>query len=163
PATEAVPYFEQLGPLVNQMMPIVEASPVYSMARNASGDAWKLLLNTAEALIPGSDMESLVSLNNFVDQLPSVFGQVKFSFDTIDQTDLLEETLKPRMESIGGTVEKVQLNGNHITPCIQEPKWQVGYIYTPADAIAQGLKTLSLNEIRILSKTISGWFGRFED
>lgn len=45
--------------------------------------------------------------------------QVKFSFDTIDQTDLLEETLKPRMESIGGTVEKVQLNGNHITPCIQ--------------------------------------------
>lgn len=193
PATEAVPYFEQLGPLVNQMMPIVEASPVYSMARNASGDAWKLLLNTAEALIPGSDKESLVSLNNFVDQLPSVFGQVtegisefkptpsenldcfkksynvqhtllvKFSFDTIDQTDLLEETLKPRVESIGGTVEKVQLNGNHITPCIQEPKWQVGYIYTPADAIAQGLKTVSLNEIRILSKTISDWFGRFED
>lgn len=193
PATEAVPYFEQLGPLVNQMMPIVEASPVYSMARNASGDAWKLLLNTAEALIPGSDKESLVSLNNFVDQLPSVFAQVtegmsefkptpsenldcfkksynvqhtllvKFIFDTIDQTDLLEETLKPRVESIGGTVEKVQLNGNHITPCIQEPKWQVGYIYTPADAIAQGLKTLSLNEIRILSKTISGWFGRFED
>ena len=28
----------QLGPLVNQMMPIVEASPVYSMARNASGE-----------------------------------------------------------------------------------------------------------------------------
>lgn len=27
----------QLGPLVRQMMPIVEASPVYSMARNASG------------------------------------------------------------------------------------------------------------------------------
>ncbi|KAJ0030194.1 hypothetical protein Pint_13624 [Pistacia integerrima] len=37
PATEAVPYFEQLGPIVSQMMPIVEASPVYSMARSASG------------------------------------------------------------------------------------------------------------------------------
>ncbi|KAJ4708885.1 Eukaryotic initiation factor 4F subunit p150 [Melia azedarach] len=193
PATEAVPYFEQLGPLVNQMMPIMEASPVYSIARNASGDAWKMLLDTAGTLIPGNDKESLLSLSNFVDQLPSVFGQVtegisefkptpsenldcfkksynvqhtllvKFSFDTIDQTDLLEETLKSRVESFGGTLEKIQLNGNHITPCIQEPKWQVGDLYTPADAVAQGLKTLSLNEIKILSKTISDWFGCFED
>ncbi|KAK0571786.1 hypothetical protein LWI29_021583 [Acer saccharum] len=193
PATEAVPYFEQLGPLVSQMMPLVEASPVYSMARNASGDAWKVLLDTAGAIIPGSNQEALVSLNNFVDQLPSVFNQVtegisefkptpfenrdcfkksynvqhtllvKFNFDAIDETDLLEETLRPRVESIGGTLEKVQLNGNHITPCIQEPKWQAGYWYTPADAIAQGLKTLSLNEIRVLSKTISDWFRRFEE
>ncbi|XP_031287044.1 uncharacterized protein LOC116145737 isoform X2 [Pistacia vera] len=192
PATEAVPYFEQLGPIVSQMMPIVEASPVYSMARSASGDAWKVLLDTAGAIIPGNDQESLVSLNNFVNQLPSVFSQVtegmsefkptpsenrdcfkksynvphtllvKFSFDTIDDTDLLEETLRPRVESIGGTVEKIQLNGNHITPCVQEPKWQAGSVYTPADAIAQGLKTLSINEIRILSKTISDWFRRFE-
>ncbi|KAJ0030195.1 hypothetical protein Pint_13625 [Pistacia integerrima] len=44
---------------------------------------------------------------------------VKFSFDTIDDTDLLEETLRPRVESIGGTIEKIQLNGNHITPCVQ--------------------------------------------
>ncbi|KAL5786477.1 hypothetical protein ACOSQ2_008869 [Xanthoceras sorbifolium] len=193
PATEAVPYFEQLGPIVSQMMPLVEASPVYSMARSASGDAWKMLLDTAGAVIPGTDQEALVSLNNFVDQLPSVFNQVtegisefkptpfenrdcfktsynvqhtllvKFNFDAIDETDLLEETLRPRVESIGGTLEKVQLNGNHITPCIQEPKWQAGYWYTPADAIAQGLKTLSLNEIRVLSKTISDWFRRFED
>lgn len=27
----------QLGPLVNQMMPVVEASPMYAMARSASG------------------------------------------------------------------------------------------------------------------------------
>lgn len=45
----------------------------------------------------------------------------------------------------------------------QEPKWQVGYVYTPADAIAQVLKTLSLNETRELSRTISNWFRRFED
>ncbi|XVE53810.1 hypothetical protein DITRI_Ditri03aG0032000 [Diplodiscus trichospermus] len=193
PATEAVPYFEQLGPLVQQIMPIVEASPVYSMARSASDDAWKMFIDTAGAVIPDRDQEVLVSFTNFVDQLPSVFGQVtqgisefkptpyenreccknkynvphtllvKFNFDTIDETDLLEETLKPRVESIGGTLEKVQLSGNHITPCVQEPKWQAGYVYTPADAIAQGLKSLSLNEIKVLSRTITDWFRRFED
>ncbi|KAF2285085.1 hypothetical protein GH714_037801 [Hevea brasiliensis] len=173
PATEAVPYFEQLGPLLNQMMPIVEANPMYSMARSASGDAWKMLIDTAGAIIPDTEQEALTSITKFVDQLPSVFNQVtegvsefkpkpsenrdclrnsynvqhtllvKFSSDTIDETDLLEETLKPRVKSMGGTIEKVQLSGNHITPCIQEPKWQVGYVYTPADAIAQGLKTFT--------------------
>ena len=44
---------------------------------------------------------------------------MKFNSDTIDETDLLEETLKPRVEFNGGTLEKVQLSGNHITPCIQ--------------------------------------------
>nr|KAJ0200365.1 hypothetical protein LSAT_V11C600308490 [Lactuca sativa] len=38
PATEAVPYFEQLGPLVSQLMPVVEASPVSSMAKGATGN-----------------------------------------------------------------------------------------------------------------------------
>ncbi|KAF5726123.1 hypothetical protein HS088_TW23G00864 [Tripterygium wilfordii] len=193
PATEAVPYFEQLGPLINQMMPVVEASPIYTMARTASGDAWKYLLDMAGSMMPDNDQEGLISLNKFVDQLPSVLNQVtggisefkptpsenrdccrnsynvkhtllvKFNSDAIDETDLLEETLKPRVEAIGGTVEKVQLNGSHITPCIQDPKWQVGSVYTPADAIAQGLKTLSLNETRVLSRTISDWFRRFED
>ncbi|KAJ6914712.1 hypothetical protein NC651_016862 [Populus alba x Populus x berolinensis] len=198
PATEAVPYFEQgylkcayghvpLGPLVNQMMPVVEASPMYAMARSASGDAWKVLLDTAGAIVPDSEQEALISLTKFVDQLPSVFGQVtegisefkptpsenrdccrnlynvqhtllvKFNSDAIDETDVLEETLKPRVESIGGTIEKVQLSGSHITPCIQEPKWQAGYVYTPVDAIAQGLKTLSLNETKVLSRTICDW------
>ncbi|KAA3477344.1 Eukaryotic initiation factor 4F subunit p150 isoform 1 [Gossypium australe] len=220
-ATEAVPYFEQLGPLVRQMMPMVETSPMYSMARSASDDAWKMFIDTAGAMIPERDQEALVSFTNFVDQLPSVFGQVyspgqvdfllslcnlvsfrshkgyqsssqhllrtvnvartntmsnihywytfcafylvKFNFDTIDETDLLEETLKPRVESIVGTLEKVQLSGNHITPCVPEPKWQAGYVYTPADAIAQGFKTLSLSETKVLSRTISDWFRRFEE
>ncbi|XP_034684300.1 uncharacterized protein LOC117913433 isoform X2 [Vitis riparia] len=192
PATEAVPYFEQMGPLVRQVMPIVEASPAYSLAQNAS-DAWKGLLDMAGTMILDNDQETLVSLTNFVDQLPSVMNQVtqgisefrptpsenrecfknsynvqrtllvKFNFDAIDETDLLEEILKPRVESIGGTLEKVSLNGNHITPCIQEPKWQVGNLYTPADAIAQGLKTLSLSETRVLSRTITNWFRGLED
>lgn len=45
----------------------------------------------------------------------------------------------------------------------QEPRWQVGQLYTPADAVAQGLKSLSLNETRILARTVSDWFSRFED
>ncbi|CAK9317568.1 unnamed protein product [Citrullus colocynthis] len=192
PATEAVPYFEQLGPLTSQMMPVVQASPVYSMARSVSGDAWKILLDAAGAIVPDRDQEVLNSLTNFVDQLPSVFNQVtegisefrptpsenrdcfkcnynvqntllvKFISDTIDETNLLEQTLKTRVESINGTLEKVELSGNHITPCVQEPKWEVGYLYTPADAVAQALKSLPLRETRELAKTLCNWFERFE-
>ncbi|GJY85001.1 alpha/beta hydrolase fold protein [Tanacetum coccineum] len=121
PATEAVPYFEQLGPLVSQMMPMVEESPVSSMAKSVA-DAWKALLDTAEAMAPDYDPETRVSLDKFVYQLPSVFNQVKFNIDAIDETDLLEETLRPRVEVIDGTLDIVSLSGNHITPCIQDPK-----------------------------------------
>ncbi|XP_074314447.1 uncharacterized protein LOC141649662 [Silene latifolia] len=37
PATEVVPYFEQLGPLVSQVLPMVETTPVFSMANSLSG------------------------------------------------------------------------------------------------------------------------------
>lgn len=40
------------------------------------GDAWKVLLDTAGAIIPDSEQEALISLTKFVDQLPSVFNQV---------------------------------------------------------------------------------------
>ncbi|XP_054817962.1 uncharacterized protein LOC129317649 [Prosopis cineraria] len=192
PATEAVPYFEQLGPVVSQVMPAVEATPVYAMARSATGDAWKTMLDAVGSIVQETEREVLTSLTKFVDQLPSVMNEVtqgvsefrptpsenrdcfkssysvehtllvKFSSDTIDETDILEETLKPRVDSLGGTLEKVQLSGNHITPCIQDPKWQVGDLYTPADAIAQRLKSLSLNETKMLARTISDWFRRFE-
>lgn len=58
------------------MMPVVQASPVYSMARSVSGDAWKILLDAAGAIVPDRDQEVLNSLTNFVDQLPSVFNQL---------------------------------------------------------------------------------------
>ncbi|KAK7383421.1 hypothetical protein VNO78_29100 [Psophocarpus tetragonolobus] len=192
PATEAVPYFEQLGPAVRQMMPALEATPFYLMARNASGDAWKMMLDAVRSTLQETEQEIVNSLTKFVDQLPSVMNEVsqgvsefkptplenrecfkcsynvehtllvKFNVDAIDETDILEETLKPRVESLGGTLEKVTLSGTHITPCIQEPRWQVGKLYTPADAVAQGLKSLSLNDTKILARTISDWFRRFE-
>ncbi|KAG2390139.1 uncharacterized protein HKW66_Vig0224550 [Vigna angularis] len=192
PATEAVPYFEQLGPAVSLMMPVMEAAPFYSIARNASGDALKMVLDAVRSTLPESEQERLNSLTKFVDQLPSVMNEVsqgvsefkptpsenrdcfkcsynvehtllvKFNVDAIDETDILEKTLKPRVESFGGTLEKVTLSGNHITPCIQEVKWEVGKLYTPADAVAQGLASLSLNDTKILARTISDWFRRYE-
>uniref|UniRef100_A0A1D1Z7N4 Nucleoporin nup211 n=1 Tax=Anthurium amnicola TaxID=1678845 RepID=A0A1D1Z7N4_9ARAE len=190
PASEAVPYFEQIGPLVNQAMPAMEASPMYSMARNASGDTWKAFLDTAGALIQGYDKETVISLNRFVDQLPSVMNEVtqgtsefkptpsenrdlfkklynvshsllvKFNTDAIDETDTLEEILRPRVESVGGTLEKVSLSGNHLTPCVQDLRWPIGNRYTPVDALAQGLKSLSLNDTKVLARTILDWFNR---
>ncbi|PUZ70819.1 hypothetical protein GQ55_2G266100 [Panicum hallii var. hallii] len=187
PASEAVPYFEQIGPLFSQLMPMMEASPVYSVARNASGDAWKALFDLAGGFIREYDQEAMVSLSKFVDQLPSVMNQVtegvsefkptppenrefcknsysvpntllvKFSVDAIDDTDIVEDVLRPRVDSIGGQIKKVILSGTHLTPCIQDVKWQVGSEYTPADAVAQGLKSLALNETRVLSRTIADW------
>ncbi|KAK9101604.1 hypothetical protein Scep_025034 [Stephania cephalantha] len=192
PATEAVPYFEQLGPLVRQMAPVMETLPMYTMARNTSGDAWNAFLDTAKTVFQQYDQEAVVSLTKFADQLPSVMNQVtegtsefkptpsenrecfrnlynvphtllvKFNFDAIDETDVVEEILKPRVELIGGTLEKVVLNGNHLTPCLQDPRWQVGTIYTPADALAQGFKALALNDTRVLAKTIANWFRRVQ-
>ncbi|KAG6505610.1 uncharacterized protein LOC121986265 [Zingiber officinale] len=187
PASEAVPYFEQFGPVVSQVMPIIEQSPVYSIARNSSGDVWKALLDTAALLIQDYDREVVVSLNKFLDQLPSVMNQVtqgtsefkptplenreifrksyrvprtllvKFSVDGIDETDILADILKPRVEAIRGTIEKVTLAGNHLTPCLQDLKWEVGYRYTPADAVTQALKSLSLNETRLLARKVTDW------
>uniref|UniRef100_A0A803M0W7 DUF1350 domain-containing protein n=1 Tax=Chenopodium quinoa TaxID=63459 RepID=A0A803M0W7_CHEQI len=183
----------KLGPLMSQVMPMVETTPMFSMAASVSGDAWKALLDGAGAVVAQTDTELFSSVTQFVDQLPSVLNEVrqgvsefkptpaenrerckssynvphtllvKFSFDTIDETDLLEETLKPRVNSIGGTLQKLQLSGNHLTPCIQDPKWQVGDLYTPVDAIAQGLKTASLNDTKVLAQTITNWFKRFEE
>lgn len=193
PASEAVPYFEQIGPVAQKLMPFVEASPIYSLARNGSGEVWKALLDSAGALVQELDQEILVSLTKFVDQLPSVVRQVnegmsefrptpfenrelfqksymvphtllvKFNVDAIDESDVLEELLKPRAESIGRNVEKVILCGNHLTPCVQDVKWQAGYQFTPADAVVQSLKSLPLNEIRVLASVIADWLKKFDN
>ncbi|KAJ6796323.1 uncharacterized protein M6B38_222880 [Iris pallida] len=187
PASEAVPYFEQVGPLVSQVTPIIEANPMVSLARNASGEAWKTLVDSAGILMGNDEKEALMSLTKFVDQLPSVINQVtqgtsefrpsppenrelfkisynvpntllvKFSTDAIDETDTVEEILRTRVESTGGIIEKVTLSGTHITPCVQDLTWEVGNQYSPADAIAQGLKSMALNDTRVLARTVASW------
>lgn len=44
---------------------------------------------------------------------------MKFSIDAIDDTDIVEDVLRPRVESIGGQIKKVILSGTHLTPCAQ--------------------------------------------
>ncbi|XP_020598271.1 uncharacterized protein LOC110037884, partial [Phalaenopsis equestris] len=112
-------------------------------------DVWKALLDGAGAFVQELDQEIMLSLTKFADQLPSVIGQVnegisefrptplenreffkksyrvphtllvKFNIDAFDESDVLEEILKPSVEYFGGTVEKITLSGNHLTPCIQ--------------------------------------------
>ncbi|GJZ21970.1 hypothetical protein Tco_0559009 [Tanacetum coccineum] len=45
-------------------------------------------------------------------------AEVKFNTDAIDETNLLEDTLRPCVEAIGGILDIVSLSGYHITPCI---------------------------------------------
>lgn len=40
------------------------------------GDAWKVLIDAAGAMMPNNDQETLISVTKFVDQLPSVFNEV---------------------------------------------------------------------------------------
>ncbi|GLJ10761.1 hypothetical protein SUGI_0134450 [Cryptomeria japonica] len=187
PAAEAVPYFEQVGPAAAQLSPFVEASPFFEMARNTSGDALRTMIEAAGPMLEQYNPEAILSLTRFSEQLPSVMNQitqgtseftptpsenretirncyrvsgtllVKFNIDAIDETDQLEEILRPRVDEIGGTLSKVVVNGTHLTPCGQDLNWQVGDLYTPADAVAQSFKGAALNDIRKLVKTISAW------
>lgn len=47
--------------------------------------------------------------------------------------------------------------------CDQEPKWRVGAVYTPADAVAQVVKTISINDTKGLCTTIANWFSYLEE
>lgn len=57
-----------------------------------------------------------VILVNDVMQMVINVLQVKFTVDTIDETDALEEILKPRTGILGGKLTKIVLNGTHATP-----------------------------------------------
>nr|GMD97434.1 uncharacterized protein LOC109153229 [Ipomoea batatas] len=47
---------------------------IFSRAR--LGNAWKMLLDAAETVVPNYDPEAVVSLTKFADQLPSVFNEL---------------------------------------------------------------------------------------
>jgi hypothetical protein len=83
---------------------------------------------------------------------------VKFTVDTIDETDALEEILKPRTAILGGKLTKIVLNGTHATPLAPDVKWVIGREYTPIDAVAQVLKNTALMDLRSLVRTIGDFF-----
>ena len=48
-----------------------------------------------------------------------ILEQVKYNIDGIDESDVVEDILKPRIGELNGRLEKITINGNHITPCVQ--------------------------------------------
>ncbi len=57
----------------------------------------------------------VILVNGIIQMVINVL-QVKFTVDTIDETDALEEILKPRTAILGGKLTKIVLNGTHATP-----------------------------------------------
>ncbi|XP_024382279.1 uncharacterized protein [Physcomitrium patens] len=187
PASDAVPFFDQMGPTLAQVAPIVESSPATEFARAFSSEAIRAVLDSRVPLPPAVG-DNLQSFRQFLDQIPAVFDQVsqgvseftptpaqnraaaslsyavpnnllvKFTQDAIDETDVLEEILGPRSEALGGKLTKVVLTGNHLTPVAPDVKWQAGREYTPADAVAQVLRNVALADLRVLSRNIADWF-----
>ncbi|CAM6007695.1 unnamed protein product [Sphagnum balticum] len=187
PAADAVPFFDQMGPTMVQVAPLIEASPVTDFARAFTAEAIRAVLDSRIPLPPAVG-DNLQSIRQFLDQIPAVFNQVaegvseftptpeqnrdtistlysipnnllvKFTVDTIDETDALEEILKPRTAILGGKLTKIVLNGTHATPLAPDVKWVVGREYTPIDAVAQVLKNTALMDLRSLVRTIGDFF-----
>lgn len=191
PAADAVPYFEQLGPIVAQLTPIIATSPLYDLSRSLSGDSLKGLLDVALPILPNYDEESLHSLQNFTEQIPLVLDQVsrgiseftpaplenrgtiandytvqdtllvKYKVDAIDESDIIEDVLRRRVEKFTGSLSKLTVNGNHITPCVQDIRWEVGRVYTPVDGVGQVLRNVALSDIRETVTSVCNWFETF--
>lgn len=187
PAADAVPFFDQMGPAMVQVAPLIEASPVTDFARAFTAEAIRAILDSRIPL-PLAVGDNLQSIRQFLDQIPAVFNQVaegvseftptpeqnrdtistlyaipnnilvKFTVDTIDETDALEEILKPRTAILGGKLTKIVLNGTHATPLAPDVKWVIGREYTPIDAVAQVLKNTALTDLRSLARTIGDFF-----
>jgi hypothetical protein len=47
-----------------------------------------------------------------------VYENSVFFWDATDDTDIVEDILRPRVDSIRGQIKKVILSGTHLTPCI---------------------------------------------
>lgn len=191
PAADAVPYFEQLGPVTAQLAPIIAASPLLNISRGMTGDSLKNLMDAALPVLPQFDKESLQSLQNFIEQIPLVLDQVsrgmseftpaplenqktigndyrvqntllvKYKVDAIDESDIIEDILKSGVQKFDGSLTKITIDGNHITPCVQDIVWETGKVYTPFDAVGQLFRNVALSEIRETVASVSNWFETF--
>ncbi|GJP30292.1 hypothetical protein CLOM_g454, partial [Closterium sp. NIES-68] len=187
PASFAVPYFEQVGPAVVQLAPAIEAFPLTGIALSVAEQALETLQRSSIPLPPGVVRNDLEPLSRFLEQIPPVLGQVrdgvseftpppaetrkliaasyavsrnlliKFSVDTLDETDQLEPILTGRMEEIGGSISTLLLEGTHATPLAPDVSWTVQGAYSPVDAIAQGVKSNALLDIRKLAQEVLAW------
>ncbi|KAL3682966.1 hypothetical protein R1sor_000988 [Riccia sorocarpa] len=188
PAADAVPFFDQMGPAMQQAAPMLQSSPFTSVAASFAAEAMKLARDVSIPLPPGVGQDDLKSVQNFFEQIPGVLNQVtegvsefrptpaenrrtiaaqysvpnnllvKFTDDTIDETDLVEEPLMARSYYLGGTFKKVVITGTHATPLAQDLRWQVGGVYSPVDAVAQVVKYAALADLRTLVRNVVDFF-----
>lgn len=82
---------------------------------------------------------------------------IRFSDDSIDETDVLSEALLTRKE-FGIKYEVMDIEGNHLTPV--SPRFPVlrdVRDFGPSDALAQGLLSLSQQSSSNLAKRIMSW------
>eukprot|EP00897_Mesotaenium_endlicherianum_P010393 jgi/Mesen1/9382/ME000610S08693 len=188
-ATGAVPFFDQLQPALRELVPLVEALPVTGIALSFLEQAQEAAARNFSQL-PAEVQKGLEPLGRFSEQIIPVFSQVsngvsdftptpeenrltisrsyaiphnllvKYTIDTIDETDILLSLLQVRTRELGGSVEQVELSGTHATPLAPDIKWEVGAAYSPVDAVAQSLKTVALADLRATTKAISEWLDR---
>jgi Protein of unknown function (DUF1350) len=83
---------------------------------------------------------------------------IKFSNDTIDQTEALTELLQNRFPNM---VTALKLPGNHLTPLGQDVAWQVGQVFTPFDALGQWFKQEVYRELNQLTSSMLRWIDPF--
>jgi hypothetical protein len=75
PAADAVPFFDQMGPTMVQVAPLIEASPVTNFARAFTAEVIRAVLDSRIPLPPAVG-DNLQSIRQFLDQIPAVFNQV---------------------------------------------------------------------------------------
>ncbi|KAG6549348.1 hypothetical protein Mapa_009065 [Marchantia paleacea] len=187
PASDAVPFFEQMGPAFQQASPMFNSSPFTTLGATFAARALEVARNSSIPLPPGVGQDDLQSVQNFIEQIPGVFNEVtggvseftptpaenrrtistkyqipnnlliKFTDDTIDETDRVEESIRNRSMSCGGVFKKLVLKGTHATPLAQDIRWEVG-VYSPVDAVAQVVKDRSLVDLRSLVRSVVDFF-----
>ena len=79
---------------------------------------------------------------------------VKFTDDTIDQSNALAKLLDRRFPSM---VTVQTLKGTHTTPLGQDVKWQTGSNFTPFDAVGQWFKQEFYRDLKQLKHTVTTW------
>lgn len=85
---------------------------------------------------------------------------VQFTDDNTDETPELEGLLRGALPPGGGrTVDRLLLQGTHVTPCGASPAWRVqpGAPFGPGDVLAAAAATALQADTRRLADRLVGW------
>ena len=80
---------------------------------------------------------------------------IQFLDDGIDQTPLLDRTLRQRVRS--GAVQVQRFAGNHLTPVGVSPQLSLPGAFGPAEAIAQAALSMSQSDLRKVGQSVIQW------